>query len=79
VRDTATELGKSVTLHIEGSDVELAREMIEMMRDPLVHIIRNSIDHGIEAPALRRALGKRENGWLNVAARQSGNQIVIEI
>jgi two-component system chemotaxis sensor kinase CheA len=79
VRDTAAELGKSVTLHIEGSDVELDREMIEMMRDPLVHIIRNSIDHGIEVPALRRALGKRENGWLNVAARQSGNQIVIEI
>lgn len=79
VRDTATELGKSVALHIEGSDVELDREMIEMMRDPLVHIVRNSIDHGIEAPALRRALGKRENGWLNVAARQSGNQIVIEI
>ncbi len=79
VRDTAAELGKSVTLHIEGSDVELDREMIEMMRDPLVHIIRNSIDHGIEAPALRRMAGKRENGWLNVAARQSGNQIIIEI
>ena len=79
VRDTAAELGKSVTLHIEGSDVELDREMIEMMRDPLVHIIRNSIDHGIEAPALRRLTGKRENGWLNVAARQSGNQIVLEI
>ena len=79
VRDTAAELGKSVTLHIEGSDVELDREMIEMMRDPLVHIIRNAIDHGIEAPALRRMVGKRENGWLNVAARQSGNQIVIEI
>ena len=79
VRDTAAELGKSVTLHVEGSDVELDREMIEMMRDPLVHIIRNSIDHGIEAPALRRMTGKRENGWLNVAARQSGNQIVLEI
>ena len=79
VRDTAAELGKSVTLHIEGSDVELDREMIEMMRDPLVHIIRNSIDHGIEAPAKRRAMGKRENGWLNVSARQSGNQIIIEI
>lgn len=79
VRDTAAELGKSVTLHIEGSDVELDREMIEMMRDPLVHIIRNAIDHGIEAPALRRMAGKRENGWLNVAARQSGNQIIIEI
>ena len=79
VRDTAAELGKSVTLNIEGSDVELDREMIEMMRDPLVHIIRNSIDHGIEAPALRRMAGKRENGWLTVSARQSGNQIVIEI
>ncbi|TPG49097.1 chemotaxis protein CheA [Sphingomonas glacialis] len=79
VRDTAAELGKSVTLHIEGSDVELDREMIEMMRDPLVHIIRNSIDHGIEPPALRRLAKKRENGWLNVSARQSGNQIIIEI
>eukprot|EP01037_Dinobryon_pediforme_P027374 gene27374-30241_t len=79
VRDTAAELGKSVTLQIEGSDVELDREMIEMMRDPLVHIIRNSIDHGIEPPALRRMAKKRENGWLTVSARQSGNQIIIEI
>lgn len=79
VRDTAAACGKSVTLHIEGSDVELDREMIEVMRDPLVHIIRNSIDHGIEAPADRRAAGKRENGRLTVSARQSGNQIVIEI
>ena len=58
VRDTAAELGKSVTLQIEGGDVELDREMIEMMRDPLVHIIRNAIDHGIEAPAERRAGGQ---------------------
>jgi two-component system chemotaxis sensor kinase CheA len=79
VRDTAAGLGKSVSLHIEGSDVELDREMIEVMRDPLVHIVRNSIDHGIEAPAMRRAVGKRENGRLSVAARQSGNQIIIEI
>ncbi|QNA84059.1 chemotaxis protein CheA [Sphingomonas sp. So64.6b] len=79
VRDTAAELGKSVNLHIEGADVELDREMIEMMRDPLVHIVRNAIDHGIEAPALRRVLGKREHGRLTVAARQSGNQIIIEI
>ena len=79
VRDTAASLGKSVALSIEGSDVELDREMIEMMRDPLGHIIRNSIDHGIEAPAERRAVGKRENGTLTVAARQSGNQIVVEI
>ncbi|MBX3565010.1 MAG: chemotaxis protein CheA [Sphingomonas sp.] len=79
VRDTAAGLGKSVTLHVEGSDVELDREMIEMMRDPLVHIVRNSIDHGIEGPADRRAAGKRENGRLIVSARQSGNQIIIEI
>ncbi|ATY31778.1 chemotaxis protein CheA [Sphingomonas psychrotolerans] len=79
VRDTAAGLGKSVSLHVEGSDVELDREMIEMMRDPLVHIIRNSIDHGIESPVERRAAGKRENGRLVVSARQSGNQIIIEI
>jgi two-component system chemotaxis sensor kinase CheA len=79
VRDTAAELGKSVTLQVEGSDVELDREMIEMMRDPLVHIVRNAIDHGIEAPAARRAAGKRENGRLTVSARQSGNQIIVVI
>ncbi|MFL9842225.1 chemotaxis protein CheA [Sphingomonas sp. ST-64] len=79
VRDTAAGLGKSVTLHVEGADVELDREMIEVLRDPLVHIIRNSIDHGIEHPADRRAAGKRENGRLTVSARQSGNQIVVEI
>lgn len=79
VRDTAAGLSKSVLLQVEGSDVELDREMIEMMRDPLVHIIRNSIDHGIESPAERRAAGKRESGRLTVSARQSGNQIIIEI
>ncbi|WP_066551144.1 MULTISPECIES: chemotaxis protein CheA [unclassified Sphingomonas] len=79
VRDTAATLGKSVTLSLDGSDVELDREMIEVMRDPLVHIVRNAIDHGIESPQERRAAGKRENGRLSVAARQSGNQIIIEI
>jgi len=79
VRDTAAEVGKSVQLQIEGSDVELDREMIEMMRDPLVHIIRNSIDHGIESAEERRALGKREVGRLIVSARQSGNQIILEV
>ena len=79
VRDTAAEVGKSVQLVVEGADVELDREMIEMMRDPLVHIIRNSIDHGIETADERRAKGKREVGRLVVSARQSGNQIIIEI
>ncbi|RZL59380.1 MAG: chemotaxis protein CheA [Sphingomonas sp.] len=79
VRDTAGELGKLVALSIGGADVELDREMIELMRDPLVHIIRNAVDHGIETPAERRAAGKPENGRLIVSARQSGNQILIEI
>ncbi|WP_419808696.1 chemotaxis protein CheA [Sphingomonas sp.] len=79
VRDTAAELGKAVTLTVEGADVELDREMIELMRDPLVHIIRNAVDHGLESPAERRAAGKREAGHLCMSARQSGNQIVIEI
>lgn len=79
VRDTATGLGKKVMLYVEGADVELDREMIETMRDPLVHIVRNAIDHGIESPADRLAAGKREIGRLTVSARQSGNQIIIEI
>ena len=79
VRDTAASLGKAVQLEIEGSDVELDREMIEMMRDPLVHIVRNAIDHGLEAPAARRAAGKRETGRLLVSARQSGNRIMVEV
>ena len=79
VRDTAGELGKLVALTIDGADVELDREMIELMRDPLLHIIRNAVDHGIEAPADRRAVGKRDTGRLVVAARQSGNQILVEI
>ncbi|TKD50902.1 chemotaxis protein CheA [Sphingomonas baiyangensis] len=79
VRDTAAGLGKQVALRIEGAEVELDREMIEVMRDPLVHIIRNAIDHGIEAPAERRLLGKPECGRLTVSASQAGNQIVLEI
>jgi two-component system, chemotaxis family, sensor kinase CheA len=79
VRDTAGELGKAVELEIDGSDVELDREMIELIRDPLTHMVRNSIDHGIELPELRRKRGKAETGRLAVSARQSGNQIVIEI
>ena len=79
VRDTAAGLQKSVALKIDGADVELDREMIELMRDPLVHLIRNAIDHGIETPTERIAGGKPGNGTLSVSARQSGNQILIEI
>jgi len=79
VRDSAATLGKNVALTIEGADVELDREMIELLRDPLVHIIRNAVDHGIESPAERRAAGKAEAGRLVLCARQSGNRILIEI
>ncbi|HKX92069.1 MAG TPA: chemotaxis protein CheA [Sphingomicrobium sp.] len=79
VRDLCSELGKQVLVDIEGGDVELDREMIEMIRDPLTHIIRNAVDHGIETPAERLKAGKREIGILCVSARQSGNQILIDI
>ena len=79
VRDLSAELGKQVLVDIDGGDVELDREMIEMIRDPLTHIIRNAVDHGIEPPAERIKAGKREIGLLSVSARQSGNQILIEI
>ena len=79
VRDLSAELNKQVLVDIEGGDVELDREMIEMIRDPLTHIIRNAVDHGIETPAERLKAGKREIGILSVSARQSGNQILIDI
>jgi two-component system chemotaxis sensor kinase CheA len=79
VRDLSAELGKQVLVDIEGGDVELDREMIEMIRDPLTHIIRNAVDHGIETPAERLKAGKREIGLVSVSARQSGNQILIDI
>jgi two-component system chemotaxis sensor kinase CheA len=79
VRDLSAELGKQVLVDIEGGDVELDREMIEMIRDPLTHIVRNAVDHGIETPAERLKAGKREIGILSVSARQSGNQILIDI
>ncbi|HEX6410100.1 MAG TPA: chemotaxis protein CheA [Sphingomicrobium sp.] len=79
VRDLSAELGKQILVDIEGGDVELDREMIEMIRDPLTHIIRNAVDHGIELPADRLKAGKREIGLLSVSARQSGNQILIDI
>jgi two-component system chemotaxis sensor kinase CheA len=79
VRDLSAELGKQVLVETDGGDVELDREMIETIRDPLTHIIRNAIDHGIEAPAIRLAAGKRDHGLLTIAARQAGNTIAILI
>ena len=79
VRDTARESGKSVTLEIVGHDVEIDREMVEAIRDPLIHMVRNAIDHGIERPIERAAIGKAEHGHLKIVAQQSGNQVIIAI
>ncbi|MGB7407676.1 MAG: chemotaxis protein CheA [Pontixanthobacter sp.] len=75
VRDIAAELGKEVTFACEGGAVELDREMIEMIRDPITHLIRNAIGHGIETPAVREQVGKPAYGTLRIASRQSGNMI----
>lgn len=77
VRDTAASLGKEVGLVIEGDDVEIDREMVEALKDPLTHIVRNAIDHGIEID--RSKAGKPGRATLSVAARQSGNQVTITI
>ena len=79
VRDLSAELGKQVLLEVDGGDVELDREMIEMIRDPLSHIVRNAIDHGIETEEQRAEAGKNPVGLLKVCARQAGNQILIEV
>lgn len=79
VRDLSRKLGKEVELHCEGKDVELDREMIEMIRDPLMHIVRNAIDHGIEMPEARLRAGKPVKGSMEIRASQAGNQVLITI
>src|SRR3546814_20232079 len=79
IRDLSAELGKLVAVELEGGDVELDREMIEMIRDPMTHLLRNAIAHGIESSADRVQDGKPSMGLLSIAQRQSGNKIVIAI
>ncbi len=79
VRDLAQELGKKIAFQTNGGEVELDREMMENIRDPLIHIVRNAIDHGIESLDDRVAAGKDITATIAVSARQSGNQIEIEI
>ncbi len=78
VRDLSANLGRSVLLEVEGGDVELDREMIEAIRDPITHLIRNAIDHGIEPPDERRVAGKPPIGSLRVVARALCDEILID-
>jgi chemotaxis protein histidine kinase CheA len=79
MRDLARELGKSVTLHLSGDDVEMDRVVLEGVRDPLVHLLRNAIDHGIEAPAERRNAGKPEEGDISIDIHCEGGEIIISV
>ena len=79
VRDLSGQLGKLVDLKLSGEDTEVDRSVIEEIGDPMVHIIRNAMDHGLEMPDERRAGGKSERGTIFIGASQRGNQIVIEV
>jgi two-component system chemotaxis sensor kinase CheA len=79
VRDVATRLGKQVELDLVGKDTELDRTVVDAIGDPLVHLIRNALDHGLEAPGDRVAAGKAPTGKLTIAARHAGGSIAITV
>ncbi len=79
VRDLARDLHKEVDLETEGGDTELDKTVIERLQDPLVHVIRNSIDHGVELPDQRVAAGKRRNGTVRLVARHTGANVEIRV
>jgi len=79
VRDLSSRLGKQVTLRTLGEGTELDKGLIEKIADPLVHLVRNSIDHGLELPDVRTAAGKPPSGTLTLAASHQGGHIVIEV
>jgi two-component system chemotaxis sensor kinase CheA len=79
VRDLAKELGKEVEFYIEGKETELDRTVIDEIGDPLLHLLRNAIDHGIESPRQRLSLQKPEQGKLYLRARHEGNHVFIEV
>jgi len=79
VRDLSGELGKQVELEMEGNETELDKTVIEQLSDPLVHLVRNAVDHGIETPEKRRAAGKSPVGHVKLTARHSGAFVLIQI
>jgi two-component system chemotaxis sensor kinase CheA len=79
VRDLSAELGKAIELEMVGADTELDRQVLDLIKDPLTHMIRNSADHGLEQPSARRAAGKPEKGTIRLSAWHEGGHIIIEI
>ncbi len=79
VRDLAHDLGKKIDLVMIGADTELDRQVLELIKDPLTHMVRNSADHGLERPEVRRAAGKPETGHITLNAFHEGGHIIIEI
>ncbi|WP_019913835.1 chemotaxis protein CheA [Paenibacillus sp. HW567] len=79
VRDLSHSLGKQIELVIEGKETELDRTLIEELGDPLIHLLRNALDHGIETPEIRRAAGKNETGIVRISAAHEDNQIILVI
>jgi two-component system, chemotaxis family, sensor kinase CheA len=79
VRDLSSELGKEIDLTTEGGETELDKTVIEKLNDPLVHIIRNSVDHGVESPEIRQSIGKPRQGMVHLSAKHSGAYVLVEI
>lgn len=79
VHDLARETGKSIELVTDGESTEVDKTVIERLADPLVHLVRNSIDHGLELPAERQAAGKQATGQVRLSARQAGGEVIIRI
>jgi two-component system chemotaxis sensor kinase CheA len=79
VRDTALKVGKPIEFVMHGEETEIDRTMIELLADPLMHIVRNSVDHGIEKAMTRKNSGKSEQGRISVRARQAGGRVVVEV
>lgn len=79
VRDLQKDLNKKINLVIEGEDTELDKSVVEDLLDPIMHCVRNSVDHGVEAPEVRKANGKSETGTVLLKASNEGNMIVIEV
>ncbi|WP_240896139.1 chemotaxis protein CheW, partial [Kineococcus siccus] len=79
VRDLSSQLGRKIKLEMEGGDTELDRTLLEAVKDPLTHIVRNAVDHGIEPPDVRLAAGKSEVGTLKMRAAHEGGQVLVEV